>query len=221
MSKQINHTDKQYGALVAISRSAKPTTVKGREAYWLCQCQCGNQVVVKGTALTRGTTKSCGCISRDLRMSSWNTHGLARGNTQKLYNVWKNMMSRCYNTKNKGFRKYGERGISVCLDWHDVKVFVSWATQNGYAEGLQIDRMDNDGNYEPTNCRFVTNRMNCRNTRTNKPLTISGETKCIAEWSEDRRCVVGEDTLRARIRLGWSNEAALLTPSTSSCDKAA
>lgn len=110
------------------------------------------------------------------------THGLT--NTS-IYSVWCSMKQRCYNPNRKKYKDYGQRGIEICDEWQDAAVFAEWALSNGYRAGLQIDRIDNDGNYEPSNCRFVTPKENSRNRRNTKLLTINGETKSVAEWCEN------------------------------------
>jgi hypothetical protein len=110
-------------------------------------------------------------------------HGLFRGN-EELFNVWHTMKSRCENQKRGNYGRYGGRGIEVCDEWHIAENFVKWAIKNGYRRGLQLDRINNDGNYNPDNCRWVTPKQNSRNTRRNQFLTIHGETKCVSEWCE-------------------------------------
>lgn len=101
-----------------------------------------------------------------------------------VYPVWYNMMCRCTRPQKEHYDRYGGRGIEVCDEWHDVGNFVKWAYENGYEKGLEIDRIDNDGNYTPENCRFVDRKKNMRNTSINKCLTINDETKCLSEWAE-------------------------------------
>ena len=102
----------------------------------------------------------------------------------KLYGVWSTMMHRCYDDKRVKYPDYGGRGIKVCKEWHDPNIFIDWAETNGYSAGLQLDRIDNNGNYSPDNCRFVTPKTNSRNRRNTKLLTINGKTKSVAEWCE-------------------------------------
>lgn len=111
-------------------------------------------------------------------------HG-ANMRNKRLYGVWKTMMHRCYNPKREKYKDYGGRGISVCNEWHDPNAFMDWAEANGYADGLQLDRVNNDGNYAPDNCRFATPKENSRNRRNAKHLTINGETRLVVEWCED------------------------------------
>lgn len=103
---------------------------------------------------------------------------------KKLYNIWITMLHRCEDVKREKYKDYGGRGISVCEEWHDANVFMDWAFANGYESGLQIDRIDVNGNYEPSNCRWVTPKENSRNRRNTVFLTIDDETKCVAEWCE-------------------------------------
>lgn len=110
-------------------------------------------------------------------------HGAWKRN-ERLYLVWSTMIHRCEDEKREKYKDYGGRGIKVCEEWHDVNCFMDWAFANGYKAGTQLDRIDNDGNYEPSNCRWVTPKENSRNRRNTVYLTIDGETKCVAEWCE-------------------------------------
>ena len=112
-------------------------------------------------------------------------HGLYKDH-KELFNLWQTMKSRCENPKRENYERYGARGIKVCEEWHEAKNFVEWALNNGYKKGLQLDRIDNNKGYSPENCRFVTATENSRNRRNTKLLTINGETKCVAEWCEQK-----------------------------------
>ncbi len=137
-------------------------------------------------------------------------HGLME---HPLYGVWARMNNRCTNPNYKGYHCYGARGIRMCSEWNDFNVFYEWAIANGYSEGLEIDRRDNDGNYEPENCRFVTSKVNQNNRSNNHRVTAFGETKTVAEWVDDPRCPVTYQALLARLgRHGWPVEAALTVP---------
>lgn len=127
--------------------------------YWLCRCTCGNLKYVRGSALTSNKSLSC-------KKCANTRHGLT-GNA--LLYIWKNMKQRCYNPKNKSYKYYGARGIKIHKDWlNNPKAFVDWAIINGYNKGLEIDRINNNGDYEPNNCRFVTHLINMNNTRKSK-----------------------------------------------------
>ena len=114
---------------------------------------------------------------------SHRTHGACCDHPD-LYGVWCSMKSRCENPNRVKFKDYGHRGIKVCEEWHDSWEFVKWALSNGYSKGLQLDRIDNNHGYSPSNCRWVTPKQNSRNRRNNKFLTINGVEKCVAEWCE-------------------------------------
>lgn len=112
------------------------------------------------------------------------THGFCASNP-KLYAAWKAMRERCNNSHRERYGDYGGRGIKVCDEWNSsAKEFCEWAIANGYKEGLRIDRIDNDGDYCPENCRWITSKENSRNRRNTKYLTLNGVTKCVSEWCE-------------------------------------
>lgn len=169
--------------------------------------KCGNVSVAKVSAL-RKTTKGCRCIATPKK-----THGKSK---TQLYNIFKTMHSRCNNKNHSVYYNYGQRGIRVCQEWSSYEVFEAWAIANGWEPGLDFDRFpDKNGDYSPENCRLVTRKQNNRNARSNRLVTAFGETKCIAEWAEDERCVVGYFTLRNRlIAYGWPPEKSMITPPT-------
>lgn len=130
----------------------------------------------------------------------------------KLYSVWTNLRFRC-NCKNaSNYKDYGGRGIKVCRKWDSFVIFRDWAYKNGYREGLQIDRKNNNGDYKPSNCHWTTGSVNSRNRRSRAELTAFGETKSLSEWLEDPRCVVNRDRLDSRVKAGWSPENVLTIP---------
>lgn len=137
-------------------------------------------------------------------------------NTQRLrnhplYSIWYDMKRRCYNKKRKDYYLYGGRGISVYECWkNDFKEFYDWAIKNGWKQGLKIDRINNNGDYEPTNCQFVTNKVNCNNKRTNINITWNGKTQTRTEWEEELG--FPKTLIRERLRMGWSIEKSLTTP---------
>jgi len=132
----------------------------------------------------------------------------------KLYMVWSGMRARCRDSRHISYGHYGARGVSVCAEWNDFAVFKKWALENGYAEGLEIDRERTDGDYEPSNCRWITTQQNRR--RQKPTYIIFGEAKTMMEWSEDARCVCSYYTLRNRIQRGWGLEESVTTPTQSS-----
>lgn len=153
-------------------RQTKTTVSKTgyKERYALFRCDCGKEKEVSIRAFKRGKTKSCGCYMREIcskngKVNSYK-HGLKK---HPIYKVWQCMKSRCYYKKHRAYKNYGGRGIQICEEWkNDVSKFYNFCIRNGWQKGLQIDRIDNNGNYEPSNCRFVTPAKNIRNSRSAK-----------------------------------------------------
>lgn len=152
------------------------------EVQYKCRCDCGTERVLRRTSLTSGNSKSCGCLSRDVAKERSTTHGDSK---IRLYRIWAGIIQRCCNDRERyEWEKYGGRGINVCTEWHKYEAFRDWALSNGYSDKLTIDRIDNNGDYCPENCRFTTPKENSRNRRNTKRLTINGETKTVVEWCE-------------------------------------
>jgi len=172
----------RYGRLTAIRALGSD---KYGQALWLCRCDCGNEIIALGGNVRRGNTNSCGCLQRDNTSIANTKHGDAgyRVKNVPLYRRWANMIARCENPKRKDYINYGGRGISACLEWHDYPVFKAWALSHGYADNLQLDRKENDGNYEPYNCRFITCLKNQGHRRNSRFFTIDEETACATEWT--------------------------------------
>ena len=185
----------KFGKLTVLKRTANYVSKNGttKRVQWLCRCDCGKEIVVASNNLTRGHTQSCGCIRKEKQFF---IHGLRH---TKIYNVWNNIRQRCNNPNVKCYSRYGGRGIKVCNEWqNDFLTFYEWAIQNGYKEGLSIDRIDNNGNYEPCNCRWVDNKTQSNNRRSNHFITYNGETHTVAEWS--RKTGIKSTTLFERIK---------------------
>ena len=179
-----------------------------RISYWLCQCECGNRKVVNVTHLKNGTSLSCGCYAKEMSQKRQTTHGLSK---TRIYKIWMNIKKRCYNEKTIRFENYGGRGIKVCQEWLDDFInFYNWAINNGYQENLSIDRIDVNGNYEPSNCKWSNAKSQARNRRNNHFITYNGETHCIAEWSDITG--IKRDVIDNRIRKNWDIERILTTP---------
>ena len=136
-------------------------------------------------------------------------HGLYKS---RIYKIWETMKHRCYCTGQTSYRYYGGRGITVCDEWrNDFKEFYDWAMSNGYSDELTLDRVESSGNYEPTNCRWVTMKEQTRNKSSNRLLTYNGKTQCIVDWANELK--IDRRTITKRIdKLGWSVEKALSTP---------
>lgn len=176
---------------------------KNHQAKWKCTCKCGNIVTVVGRDLRSGHTKSCGCY----HIEKITKHGL-RGT--KLRGVHKSMIQRCYNENNKSYCNYGGRNIRVCEEWqgsNGLESFYKWALSNGYREGLTLDRIDVNGNYEPENCRWTTMKHQQRNKRTSRLVTINGVEKHIGEWEEETG--VNRETIWRRFKSGLKDNELL------------
>ena len=129
----------------------------------------------------------------------------------RLYRIYNNMKTRCYNDKTPSYLNYGNRGVKICDSWlKDYNIFYKWSIENGYREGLTIDRINVDGNYEPSNCRWVTVKEQSNNTRKNHKVTLNNETKSLMEWCEMLN--INYRTVRDRLKRNWSYEKALYTP---------
>lgn len=203
--KLINLVGERYGRLLVIE---KADSLKGH-VRWLCKCDCGNECIVHGSALKSGNTTSCGCYKRENAKALYSS---VRQNDKRLYAVWNGIKQRCTNENNKSFHDYGGRGIKMDPEWaNHYEAFYDWAIKSGYKDGMEIDRIDNDGDYCESNCRFVSRDVQANNKRNVKLYTIDGVTKSLPQW-----CVeYGQEYFFVRQRvytLGWSIEDALTTP---------
>ena len=208
MSKLIDLTGERFGKLTVVNLHHSNGV-----AYWLCKCDCGNESVVKGTSLRYGSTKSCGCGSLEqakLNRLAHTQSGHLMSRTP-IYCTWKNMKRRCYSERNKRYANYGGRGIRVCDEWkNDFFAFYEWAIKNGYDDSLTIDRIDVDGDYSPSNCRWATRKEQANNTTRNHYIAYRGETHTAKQWSE--KLGVPYQTLLYRTNKGWPMERIEATP---------
>lgn len=179
--KPADLTGQKFGLLTALYRNGK--NKEGRY-MWRCKCECGNEYDVAASSLTSGNTRSCGCLQPKRAREAHLKHGdlLFGKKATKLYEVWRGMKSRCTYKRHVEHKNYGQRGISVCAEWaSDYVTFRDWALKNGYKEGLQLDRIDNDKGYSPENCRFVTRLENAQNRSDTIRAMFRGEKRTITE----------------------------------------
>lgn len=189
--KLVDMTGERFGRATIIKYAGKD---KHNLYLWECKCDCGTVFVTTGNALRTGRTKSCGCLqkeiaSKTLRDYNESPRKFTKGhykhgdNKTRLHSIWCGMRRRCRENN----KHYGARGISVCKEWEESYLsFKKWALENGYEETLSIDRIDNNGNYEPSNCRWVTQTEQCRNRRNTVYLTLDGIAKPLSQWCEEK-----------------------------------
>lgn len=174
-------TGQRFGRLTVIGRDDKVT----RKTYWICQCDCGTIKSVRADILKAGKTISCGCKKKEQDKINLTAHHSHLQSSTTLYKRWQYIKNRCYNEHDPRYSNYGGRGIKMCDEWKDdFASFFEWANQSGYSEGLTIDRIDVNGNYEPNNCRWADNKTQCNNRTTNINITIGNATKTLTEWCE-------------------------------------
>jgi len=205
----------KYGYLTLTGKSYMKPVKAGSIRYVECICICGKIWFTLLQKLKSGGCKSCGCRKMEFIIAGNTTHGMASNSKpHTLYRTWNQIKDRCFKPNIKAYVNYGGRGITVCPEWiSSFDLFYKWCIDNGWQKGLTLDRINNNGNYEPNNCRWVDYKVQSRNKRTNINLTAFGETKCLTDWSLDNRCVVGYSTLQSRIvKWGWDTEKALTFP---------
>lgn len=200
-------TGQTFGRLTALRRVENDKHGKTR---WVCLCECGAETVRSANRMRRGESLSCGCLQRETNVSAPTRHGAAKvGRTTREYEAWSNMLARCENPKATHFEFYGGRGIMVCKDWHDFALFIADMGPKPTPKH-SLDRINVNGNYEPTNCRWATPHEQMRNTRRNRFVTHNGETLTLAEWAE--RLGTSGTVIGLRLRHGWSEEKAVTEP---------
>lgn len=203
----------RFGRLEVIGESfVDPSGKFGVFRVCTCRCDCGEVIEVRASSLLESSrpTRSCGCLQRERSSKSNTVHG---GKSTPLYAVWQAMKERCRNPNDKGYKHYGGRGIAVCPEWtEDFAAFRAWASSHGYKPGLTIERRDVNLGYEPSNCEWIPAAQQSLNRTDNRLLEAFGETKLFKHWVDDPRCVVGESTLRSRLKSGWLPELAIEKP---------
>ena len=183
---------KTFSRLTVLKQFGKS---KNGHLMFLCKCECGNEKLIIGSSLVYGDTKSCGCLSREKAYIMGINHGIAmreisrnpkRIERKRIKNAFSNMLNRCFNPKDMNYKNYGGRGVKVCDVWsNDPESFIEWSLSNGYSGNLTIDRIDNDGDYTPNNCKWSTTKEQSRNKRSNVFATIGDETKILNDWATE------------------------------------
>lgn len=196
--------NKRFGRLTILECQE----ITSKNVIWKCRCDCGKITLVSQTGLLYDKTKSCGCIRKEMLSNRSNAHHHSQ---TRIYKIWIDIKKRCYNINSINYKNYGGRGITICDEWkNDFMPFYNWSMNNGYTDKLSIDRINNDGNYEPSNCRWVDKFTQANNTRRNHYITYKGKEMTLAEWSKTLN--IGYDCLKTRLRRGWSIEEAFNTP---------
>ena len=202
MSSFIDLAGMRFGKLTVVKRVEN----KANRVMWECKCDCGNVKNIRTDQLRGNVAKSCGCLQAEVTARMKTTHGKSK---IRLYSIWHGMKERCYNVNHDRYKDYGGKGTTIFDEWkNNFQSFYDWAMANGYKDSLTIDRIDTNGNYEPANCRWITNKEQQNNRTDNHYVTFNGETKTLKEWSEFLG--VNYSTLNHRInQYGWSIEKAL------------
>lgn len=198
----IDLTGQRFERLIVL----KKLGTKNNNIQWLCQCDCGKQKEIAGTHLRSGMTRSCGCLLSETSAMKTRTHGKTG---TKVYTAWKNMRRRCLSQSGKDWKDYGGRGIQICERWNSFENF--YADMGDPTDGTSLDRIDFDGNYEPSNCRWATLVTQARNKRSNLLITYKGDTKALRDWSNQLGIHYGTLVTRMTSRK-WSVEKAFETP---------
>ncbi len=197
MSRPLEITGRRFGTLIVVCRDGSNS--HGR-SLWLCECDCGNRITVRGDALMNHGTKGCGCY----RVS--HGHNTRKSGRTKPHIAWGSMVQRCTNPRSSGYHNYGGRGIGVCSEWHNFENFFRDMGKPP-TDRHQLDRIDNNGHYCPENCRWTTPKQNSRNRRDNRIICFNGKTQCLSAWAEE--IDISAKTLSSRLIRGWSVKRAL------------
>jgi hypothetical protein len=205
MANYIDLMGRRFGRL-----TAQELIVRGRKSYWRCKCDCGKEKVIRQDTLTRNITHSCGCLQKEKVAESGHKNKKHGESSMRLFKIWTNMKTRCLNKNYNRYSDYGGRGIKICDNWLIYENFSKWAKENGYQDNLSIDRIDVNGNYEPSNCRWATMKEQGNNKRTNHFIIFNGETLTIRQWEE--RYELPSGTIYTRLNHGWSIERAIADP---------
>ena len=197
----IDLTGERFGRLTVIQSEGKN---RWGSYMWLCECDCGNTKILDGSELRRGNVRSCGCLSREMASERFIKHGYSR---TKIYSEWKKMIQRCGDNNSYNRLNYNQRGVKVCELWmNDFQAFLDYVSNlPHYGEpGYSLDRINNDGDYEPGNVRWANAITQANNRSNNVRITYNGETHTMAEWA--RKLGMPYSKLQWRLYSGWPIE---------------
>ena len=196
MRKRKNLIGQTFGRLTVIAEGeTRELSNKRKQYYWLCQCNCGSKPKeITQNCLLNGETISCGCYHSEHNHEYGFKHGMS--NT-RIYTIWSGMIQRCCNPNAKNYPRYGGRGITICEEWKEFKNFYDWSKISGYTDNLTIERLDNNGNYCPENCTWITKQKQMRNKRRNDYIQYNDEELTLTEWA--RKFDMNVETLRYQV----------------------
>lgn len=210
MRQMVEMVGKTFGNLTVIRRVESRILPSGQhKTMWECKCSCGNTFIAEGYNLRSGASWQCSKCARKASDEKRKTHGLSNS---RLKHIHSGMMARCTNKNHTYYKNYGGRGISVCDEWYGSKgfpAFVEWAKSSGYSDCLTLDRIDNNGNYCPENCKWSTRKEQANNTRRNKVICFNGETHTLSQWADIYH--MDQDLLGGRLLRGVPMERAVMT----------
>lgn len=202
--KALNIIGERYGRLVVVERLPS----KGGRTQWRAVCDCGGEYKGQSNSLRTGLTKSCGCLNKEMSSARAKiniTHGKSNSATFKC---WQSMKRRCFDMGHKSYPRYGGRGITICERWMKFENFL--ADMGIRPKNLSLDRIDNNGNYTPENCKWSSAKEQARNRSSTRMISCGGEVKTLTEWAES--IGFSKESLHRRLSAGWSIEKALATP---------
>lgn len=209
MALRLNVVGQKFGRLEVVEFVGR----KNNSSWFRCVCECGGETTTTSNNLMRGHTVSCGCVNIEKFIERSFKHGIS--GEHPLFISWIGMRNRCSYKKHNRYKHYGGKGIKVCDEWKDdFKAFYDWALENGWQEGLSIERKENELDYCPSNCKFATIQEQSRNRTSNVNLTYNGETKCVTDWAKEVKSHA--QTISKRVKRGWTPHECLFGKKKSS-----